>query len=59
MKYIVPLFTEYGAINLGFGELDSSRRARIGMRGDRFVGVTWDPWWSERKSEEGRKRQHE
>jgi hypothetical protein len=27
------------------------------MRGDKFAGVTWDPWWRERKSGDRRKEQ--
>ena len=28
---------------------------RMLMRGDKFAGVIWDPWWRERKSGERRK----
>ena len=59
MKYIVPLFQQNtGRVNLGLVNWDSFQAGfRMVMRGDRFVGVTWDPWWSERKSEGRRKRQ--
>jgi hypothetical protein len=56
MKYIVPLFRQNaGRVNLGLVNWDSFQAGfRMLMRGDKFAGVTWDPWWSERKSEERR-----
>ena len=59
MKYIVPLFREnFGRANFGLVNWDSFQAGfRIVMRGDKFVGVTWDPWWHERKSGDRRKGQ--
>ena len=59
MKYIVPLFRQNtGRINLGLVNWDSFQAGfRMLLRGDKFVGVTWDPWWLERKSEARRKGQ--
>src|SRR6266849_4448225 len=59
MKYIVPLFhQDTGRVNLGLVNWDSFQAGfRMVMRGDKFVGVTWDPWWRERKSGEKRKRE--
>jgi hypothetical protein len=56
MKYIVPLFRQNtGRVNLGLVNWDSFQAGfRILMSGDKFAGVTWDPWWRERKSEERR-----
>src|SRR5258708_36231036 len=58
MKYIVPLFRENtGRANLGLVNWDSFQAGfRMVMRGDKFTGVTWDPWWRERKSGDRRKR---
>ena len=57
MKYIVPLFRQNtGRVNLGLVNWDSFQAGfRMLMRGDKFAGVTWDPWWRERKSGERRK----
>src|SRR5260370_42522974 len=59
MKYIVPLFRQNtGRANLGLVNWDSFQAGfRMVMRGDKFTGVTWDPWWRERKSEDRRKEQ--
>ena len=59
MKYIVPLFRQdTGRVNLGLVNWDAFQAGfRMVMRGDRFAGVTWDPWWRERKSGERRKGQ--
>jgi len=59
MKYIVPLFCQNtGRVNLGLVNWDSFQAGfRMIMRGDKFTGVTWDPWWRERKSEDRRKGQ--
>jgi hypothetical protein len=59
MKYIVPLFRENtGRANLGPVNWDSFQAGfRMVMRGDKFAGVTWDPWWRERKSGDQRKEQ--
>src|SRR6266404_4636627 len=59
MKYIVPLFRENtGRAKLGLVNWDSFQAGfRMVMRGDKFTGVTWDPWWRERKSWERRKGQ--
>lgn len=59
MKYIVPLFRQNtGRVNLGLVNWDSFQAGfRMLMRGDKFAGVTWDPWWRERKSRERRKGQ--
>src|SRR6266851_1376260 len=59
MKYIVPLFRQNtGRVNLGLVNWDSFQAGfRMVMRGDKFAGVTWDPWWHERKSGERRKGQ--
>ena len=59
MKYIVPLFRQNtGRVNLGLVNWDSFQAGfRMVMRGDKFAGVTWDPWWRERKSGEKRKEQ--
>ena len=59
MKYIVPLFRQNtGRVNLGLVNWDSFQADfRMLMRGDKFAGVTWDPWWRERKSGERRKGQ--
>jgi len=59
MKYIVPLFRQdTGRVNLGLVNwvLFQAVFRRV-MRGDRFAGVTWDPWWRERKSGDRRKEQ--
>ncbi len=57
MKYIVPLFREnFGRANLGLVNWDSFQAGfRMVMRGDKFAGVTWDPWWRERKAGDRRK----
>jgi hypothetical protein len=57
MKYIVPLFRQdTGRVNLGLVNWDSFQAGfRMVMRGDKFAGVTWDPWWRERKSTDRRK----
>ena len=59
MKYIVPLFREnFGRANLGLVNWDSFQAGfRMVICGDKFAGVTWDPWWRERKSGERRKGQ--
>jgi hypothetical protein len=59
MKYIVPLFRQNtGRVNLGLVNWDSFQAGfRVLMRGDKFAGITWDPWWRERKSGERRKGQ--
>jgi hypothetical protein len=59
MKYIVPLFRQNtGRVNLGLVNWDSFQAGfRMVMRGDKFAGVTWDPWWRERKSGDRRTRQ--
>lgn len=59
MKYIVPLFRQdAGRVNVGLVNWDSFQAGfRMVMRGERFVGVTWDPWWRERKSEDRRRGQ--
>src|SRR5258707_1034235 len=59
MKYIVPLFRQNaGRVNLGLLNWDSFQAGfRMLMRGDKFTGVTWDPWWRGRKSEARRKGQ--
>ncbi len=57
MKYIVPLFRQNtGRVNLGLVNWDSFQAGfRMVMRGDKFAGVTWDPWWRERQSTDRRK----
>jgi len=57
MKYIVPLFhQDTGRVNLGLLNWDSFQAGfRMVMRGDKFAGVTWDPWWRERQSTDRRK----
>jgi hypothetical protein len=57
MKYIVPLFHQNtGRVNLGPVNWDSFQAGfRMVIRGDKFAGVTWDPWWRERKSGDRRK----
>ena len=59
MKYIVPLFRQNtGRVNLGLVNWDLFQAGfRMVMRGDKFTGVTWDPWWRERKSGDRRKGQ--
>ncbi len=59
MKYIVPLFRQNtGRVNLGLVNWDLFQAGfRMVMRGDKFAGVTWDPWWRDRKSRERRKGQ--
>jgi hypothetical protein len=59
MKHIVPLFRQNtGRLNLGLVNWDSFQAGfRMIMRGDKITGVTWDPWWRERKSGERRKGQ--
>jgi hypothetical protein len=59
MKYIVPLFRQNtGRVNLGLLNWDSFQAGfRMLMRGDKFAGVIWDPWWRERKSEARRNGQ--
>ncbi len=59
MKYIVPLFhQDTGRVNLGSANWDLFQAGfRMVMRGDKLTGVTWDPWWRERKSWERRKGQ--
>jgi hypothetical protein len=59
MKYIVPLFRQStGRVNLGLVNWEWFQAGfRMLMRGDKFAGVTWDPWWRERKSGERRKGQ--
>jgi hypothetical protein len=59
MQSIVPLFRQNtGRVNLGLVNWDSFQAGfRMLMRGDKFVGVTWDPWWHERKSEKRRNGQ--
>jgi hypothetical protein len=57
MKYIVPLFRQNtGRVNLGLVNWDSFQAGfRMVMRGDKFAGVIWDPWWRERQSTDRRK----
>jgi hypothetical protein len=57
MKYIVPLFhQDTGRVNLGLVNWDWFQAGfRMVMREDKFAGVTWDPWWRERKSTDRRK----
>jgi len=57
MKYIVPLFhQDTGRVNLGLVNWDSFQAGfRLVMRGDKFAGVMWDPWWRERQSTDRRK----
>ena len=57
MKYIVPLFRQNtGRVNLGLVNWDLFQAGfRMVMRGDKFTGVTWDPWGRERKSGDRRK----
>lgn len=52
MKYIVPLFRQdAGRVNVGLVNWDLFQAGfRMVMRGERFAGVAWDPWWHERKS---------
>jgi hypothetical protein len=59
MKSIVPLFRQNtGRVNLGLVNWDSFQAGfRMLMRGDKFAGVTWEPWWHERKSEKRRNGQ--
>lgn len=59
MKYIVPLFRQdTGRINLGLVNWDSFQAGfRMVMRGDRFAGARWDPWWRERKFGDRRRGQ--
>src|SRR6266849_2492033 len=59
MKYIVPLLRQNtGRVNLGPVNWDSFQAGlRMVMCGDKFDGVTWDPWWRERKSGDQRKEQ--
>ncbi len=59
MKYIVPLFRQNtGRVNLGLVNWDSFQAGfRMVMRGDKFAGVTWDPWWRERNPGDRRKEQ--
>jgi hypothetical protein len=59
MKHIVPLFRQdTGRVNLGLVNWDSFQAGfRMLMCGDKFEGVTWDPWWRERKSETRRNGQ--
>src|SRR3981081_695346 len=59
MKYIVPLFRQNtGRVNLGLVNWDSFQAGfRVVMRGDKFAGVTWNPWWRERTFGERRKGQ--
>src|SRR5690242_1736716 len=59
MKNIVPLFRQdSGRVNPGLVNWDLFQTGfRMVMRGDRFAGVTWNPWWRERKSGERRKGQ--
>src|SRR5260370_8575610 len=57
MKYIVPLFhQDTGRVKLGLVNGDSLQAGfRLVMRGDKFAGVIWDPWWRERQSTDRRK----
>lgn len=59
MKYIVPLFRQdAGRVNVGLVNWDSFQSGfRMVMRGEGFAGVTWDPWWRDRKSEDRRRGQ--
>jgi hypothetical protein len=58
MKYIVPLFRENAGRAFGLANWDLFQAGfRMVMRGDKFAGVTWDPWWRERKSGDRRKQQ--
>lgn len=59
MKYVTPLFRQNtGRVNLGLVNWDSFQAGfRMVMRGDKFIGVIWNPWWRERKSGERRRVQ--
>lgn len=59
MKYIVPLFRQdAGRVNVSLVNWDWFQAGfRMVMRGERFVGVTWDLWWRERKSGDRRAEQ--
>jgi hypothetical protein len=59
MKYIVPLFRQNtGRVSLGLVNWDWFQAGfHMVMRGAKFRGVTWDPWWCERKSRARRKGQ--
>src|SRR6266436_6710991 len=59
MKHIVPLFRQdTGRVNLGLVNWDLFQAGFcIVMRGEKFTGVMWDPWWRERVSGARRKAQ--
>jgi len=59
MKYPVPLFhQDTGRVGLGLFNWDFFQAGfRMIKHGDKFAGVTWDPWWNERKSVGRRKGQ--
>jgi len=58
MKYMVPLFRENTGRAFGLVNWDSFQAGfRMVMHGDNFAGVTWDPWWRERKSGDRRSKQ--
>lgn len=59
MKYVVPLFRQpSGRASLGSVNWDTFQLGFcIVTRGSKFKGVTWDPWWRERKAGERRKKQ--
>jgi hypothetical protein len=58
MKYMVPLFRENTGRTFGLVNWDSFQAGfRMVMHGDKFAGVTWDPWWRERKSGDRRNKQ--
>src|SRR5467141_3930405 len=58
MKYMVPLFRENTGRAFGLVNWDSFQAGfRMVMHGDNFAGVTWDPWWRERKSGDQRSKQ--
>lgn len=58
MKYLVPLFRENAGRAFGLANWDSFQAGfRMVTHGDKFAGVTWDPWWRERESGDRRKKQ--
>jgi hypothetical protein len=59
MKYIVPLFRQNtGRINLGLVNWDSFQTGfSVVLRENKLAGVTWDPWWRDRKPDDRRKGQ--
>jgi hypothetical protein len=57
MKQIVPLFRQHtGRVNLGSVNWDTFQFGfRVVFNGEKFAGVTWNPWWHERASTNRRK----